>query len=150
MSLIPWWLKLAIGLAVVSAVAGLIWLPFHWKGQRDVLQNWQTVVIGKVAQATGAKKLTPDKTLIALDALIAERDQARTELGRISRQIAVDKARSDAHDLELEREQAANERKLESAKRQIAQLQARKPTGDAAADLALITADSEAAWKGWQ
>lgn len=58
------WIKAGIALAGVAALGVLIWLPFHWKGQRDDLRAWQADVIGVTRLASDNPKLaTKDVTL---------------------------------------------------------------------------------------
>lgn len=103
-----------------------------------------------VANFANAKTGTRKEIMVNLYAIGQTSLNRKAALERISNEALTAHERSKAADEALKRVQADNAKKFAAAQRRISDLENRKGSGDAAADLKTIEQDSQAAWKGWK
>lgn len=142
LKLLPWAVILGLGVALYLT--------------RDTLQDTKdklTVELefrGAVANFANAKSGTRKEIMVNLYAIGQTSLNRKAALERISAEALTANERSKAADAALQRAQADNAKKFAAAQRRISDLENRKGSGDAAADLKTIEQDSQAAWKGWK
>lgn len=146
---IPKWVKFIPYVVIALLFGALLITRATLADVKTELANEQTFVaqVATFANAKTGKKPEIMANLLAIGQTSLNRKAA---LERISSEAKSANERSLAADAALKREQEANARKYAAAQKTIADLQSRKGTGNAEADLKIIEEDSKAAWRGWK
>lgn len=150
---IPPQVKLALKFLPYAVIVGLFVTLLITRGTladvralNQVETDFRTVLMSELNSPSA------DRTVLlqTASARMQESKNRRDTLDRIGVDAEASKKRADKADAELKREQVENARKLAVAQRTINDLQGRKSTGNAEADLKAIEEDSKAAWQSWR